>query len=307
MSELNPDDLEKHLRQTPRPQPPRGLKERLIMNARSNATDRVPQSSIPSSSWLRRWWPVLVPAGVSLACMAVLGVQQMQIRELQRSIDQLSKALAAPAVERPKPSKPEHKTDASTSDAEEIQRLKQTAQQLSGEVSNLEKLQGENQKLRAQLAAPVPGLFTPEETEALAKAKERAEEIRCVNNLKQIGLAARIWSNDNKDIYPPDVISMSNELSTPMILVCPGDYGRSAAANFSTFTMANCSYEFFLNPPSSAFDAQRVLTRCPIHGTVGLCDGSVQMKAAKEHPDWLIQRDGKLYFEVRQQPSGPGN
>jgi len=305
MSGLNHDELEKHLRQTPRPQPPRGLKERLIMNARSHVTDRVPQSSIPPTSWLRRWWTVLVPAGVSLACMAVLGVQQMQIRELQRSINQISKAVAAPKVE-PR-SEPKPKNEPASTDAEEIQRLKQTAQQLSGEVLNLEKLQSENQKLRAQLAAPQPGLFTPEESEALAKAKERAEEIRCVNNLKQIGLAARIWAGDNNDMYPPDVISISNELSTAKILICPGDHGRSAATNFSTFTMANCSYEFFLNPPSSPFEPQRVLTRCPIHGTVGLCDGSVQIRAAKEHPDWIIQRDGKLYYEVRRQPNNSGN
>jgi hypothetical protein len=306
MSELNHDDLEKHLRQTPRPQPPRGLKERLIMNARSNATDRVPQSSIPPASWLRRWWTVLAPAGVSLACLAVLGVQQMQIRELQRSIKQLSNAVAAPKVE-PR-STPQPQTRPASTDAEEVQRLKETARQLSGEVSNLEKLQGENQKLRTQLTAPLPGLFTPEETEALAKAKERAESIACVNNLKLISVAARVWASHHKGAYPPDVLSMSNELSTARILVCPGDYGRSAATNFSTFTMANCSYEFFLNPPGSdADDPARVLTRCPIHGTVGLYDGSVQMRTAKEHPDWLVQRDGKLYFEVRQQPSSSGN
>jgi prepilin-type N-terminal cleavage/methylation domain-containing protein len=37
---------------------------------------------------------------------------------------------------------------------------------------------------------------------ALAKAKARAQRISCINNLKQIGLAFRIFSNDHGDQYP---------------------------------------------------------------------------------------------------------
>jgi prepilin-type N-terminal cleavage/methylation domain-containing protein len=37
---------------------------------------------------------------------------------------------------------------------------------------------------------------------ALAKAKQKAQRISCVNNLKQVGIAYRVWSNDNNDRYP---------------------------------------------------------------------------------------------------------
>jgi prepilin-type N-terminal cleavage/methylation domain-containing protein/prepilin-type processing-associated H-X9-DG protein len=37
---------------------------------------------------------------------------------------------------------------------------------------------------------------------ALAKAKARAQRISCVNGLKQVGLAFRVWEGDNGDRYP---------------------------------------------------------------------------------------------------------
>jgi prepilin-type N-terminal cleavage/methylation domain-containing protein len=93
---------------------------------------------------------------------------------------------------------------------------------------------------------------------ALAAAKRKAQKINCVNNLKEVGIAFRIWEGDNGDKYPmavtyaqggaseylvhdntsqttPTVINasdilpgfafmvMSNELSAPKILSCPSD------------------------------------------------------------------------------------
>jgi len=96
---------------------------------------------------------------------------------------------------------------------------------------------------------------------ALARAKARAQRISCVNNLKQIGLAFKTWQVDNNDHYPMLVTAadggppnqaqlmqnpplagyayevfgvMSNELSTPKIVVCPTDE-RSAQTNFYMF------------------------------------------------------------------------
>lgn len=38
---------------------------------------------------------------------------------------------------------------------------------------------------------------------ALAKAKQRAQTINCISQVKQLGLAVRMYSNDNKDTFPP--------------------------------------------------------------------------------------------------------
>jgi len=92
---------------------------------------------------------------------------------------------------------------------------------------------------------------------ALARAKAKAQRISCVNNLKQVGLAFRTWAIDNDGQDPMRVsvanggyqdyigqrvltasqvtsrgvfgvfLVMSNELSTPKILMCPSEYESS--------------------------------------------------------------------------------
>lgn len=85
--------------------------------------------------------------------------------------------------------------------------------------------------------------------------------INCVNNLKQTGLAFRLWSGDHNDRFPmsfytnssdtlkfPDATNlfryfqvMSNELSSPKILTCPTD-DRVPAADFTQLANTNISY-----------------------------------------------------------------
>ena len=98
---------------------------------------------------------------------------------------------------------------------------------------------------------------------ALARAKARSQRIKCVSNLKQIGLAMRLWSNDHDAKYPWRVDQTedggkpngsgnapvtfqfqlaSNELVNPKVLVCPSDNGRKAAENFVAFDANNVSY-----------------------------------------------------------------
>jgi prepilin-type N-terminal cleavage/methylation domain-containing protein len=97
---------------------------------------------------------------------------------------------------------------------------------------------------------------------ALARAKQKAQRISCVNNLKQVGTAYRIWSNDNGEKFPAqqsvslggwsDYVSqyqgaalseytfynyclMQNEMGqSPKVVVCPAD-DRNANSNFYAF------------------------------------------------------------------------
>jgi prepilin-type N-terminal cleavage/methylation domain-containing protein len=48
------------------------------------------------------------------------------------------------------------------------------------------------------IIAILAGLLLP----ALAKAKNRAQRVQCVSNLKQIGLAMKLWADDHETKYP---------------------------------------------------------------------------------------------------------
>jgi hypothetical protein len=294
------DEIEKQLRAAPQPQTPAGLKQKLTAQINLCAAHVQTTTTVANAGvigWLRRWWPALAPAGVSLACAAVMISQQMEARELRRGNQALEQQIAeanasiASATQAAKAAS--DLATAAEAEQAEMARLKERAAQLNSSVTRLEKLQVENETLRKQPVTPA-GL-SEEELAALAKAREKALSINCVNNLKQVGLAARLWAMDNKDTYPSSFLSMSNELNTPKILVCPADTNRVVARTFADYSDANCSYEL-LAPAGSDQEPQRVLTRCPIHGHIGLCDGSVQGEVAKKHPEWLVERDGKLYL-----------
>ena len=104
------------------------------------------------------------------------------------------------------------------------------------------------------IIAILAGLLLP----ALAKAKAKAQKIACTNNLKQVGLSFRIWANDNGDVFPMGVstnqggsselrrnpgqtadtvyynfLVKSNELSTPKVVICPSDSGRTIPTNWT--------------------------------------------------------------------------
>jgi len=92
---------------------------------------------------------------------------------------------------------------------------------------------------------------------------EQAKRIRCVSQLKQIGLSYRQWAYDHHGKFPMS-LSMTNggtmdhplahepwvhyqklsiELNTPIVLVCPADRRMKEATSFATrFGNSNVSY-----------------------------------------------------------------
>ncbi|MFM2295484.1 MAG: hypothetical protein RLZZ350_1897 [Verrucomicrobiota bacterium] len=116
------------------------------------------------------------------------------------------------------------------------------------------------------IIAILAGLLLP----ALAKAKAKAQRIKCVSNQKQVTLSFRMWSGDNNDRFPQAVstasggvsefvnqatatgangagaatwriyTTMSNELNDPKICLCPSDTVRSTPlSNFNGGAWSN--------------------------------------------------------------------
>jgi hypothetical protein len=302
---MNTANIEKILRQAPQPKPPAILRQQL--KAQALRAPR-PVVSLPGTprvpgSWFSRWWPALAPTALSLACAAIFTAQQAEIRDLKATRGAPSVAGAGesvPGTTGPTLPRVTVQNGAPTA-PDELERLRTLAADLRSEVSVLEAKKAENEHLRSQIAAASTSRLTTEETQALGQARDHAQSVQCVNNLKQLGLAVRVWSLDHGDVAPPNVLCLSNEIGSFKILVCPADSGRQAARDSGSFTAANCSYEY-LGPSSPDTEPQRIIFRCPVHGHIGLCDGSVQMDIAKKHPEMIVQRDGKLYLQSAEPP-----
>jgi hypothetical protein len=135
----------------------------------------------------------------------------------------------------------------------------------------------------------------------------KPQPITCVNNLKQIGLAFKTWALDHQDHFPFNLSTndggtmeycarnsdgfdsnvalhfqvMSNELSTPLILLCPRDHTTKPARDFSVLRAENVTYWMRSGTNVTDADPQGQLVKCPIDGNILHCDGTVTEAAAE--------------------------
>jgi prepilin-type N-terminal cleavage/methylation domain-containing protein len=148
---------------------------------------------------------------------------------------------------------------------------------------------------------------------ALAATQRNVEKITCVNNLKQIGIAIRIWEGGHGDKYPMQVASalggaqdylqhcnnnslnlttdislcpgetfmvMSNQLSSSKLLNCPADATHVAATNWGYQNVLNINYGGTGNLPA---ETQR--------GSVSYFVGA---DATEADPQSIISGDGNI-------------
>jgi competence protein ComGC len=107
----------------------------------------------------------------------------------------------------------------------------------------------------------IAGLIAVFLSPGLVRAR-RQPGVTCSNNLKQVGLAVRVWNLDSSDFAMKTSTNyggtreligtgqvfihfrvMSNELSTPKVLVCPRDKTKTLAKDFTSgFSDKNVSY-----------------------------------------------------------------
>src|SRR3954468_17899257 len=100
--------------------------------------------------------------------------------------------------------------------------------------------------------APIPGP---------SRHKVGAQRISCINNLRQLGIASRLWANEHDSNFVWQVstanggalesalsgntvtsyLAMSNELNSPKILFCPSDKARQRVSSFEALSRKNIS------------------------------------------------------------------
>ncbi len=310
---MNDERIEQLLRKAPRSPAPAGLLEKLRTDiALPRRVETRPMNATEAVPFFRRWFPAISFSVIFLACILAIAVQTNQIAELKhenatlqtsaQNIEQLRRDNAE--YQRLKAAHEE--LERLRRDFAELQQLRTEVAQLQTQAQEMEKLRAESQQLlaasRQQRQSSADADFFSRNDDALAKARAKAESLACVNNLKQIGLAARIYANDQGDVFPASFVAMSNVLSTPKLLICPGDKARAAAHNWQEFGPANVSYEF-LNPGGSETNPYVLLTRCPVHGNVGLSDGSVWQGVGLGRSFTIAVKDGKQIFTPLNPPA----
>src|SRR5258706_2825906 len=161
------------------------------------------------------------------------------------------------------------------------------------------------------ITAILAGMLLP----ALAKAKARAQRINCVSNMKQIGVALRLFANDNDSKYPSvtnqpagtplvwtNFAVAGNELSSPKVLICPSDgdrpanaAGKIAPTDFSVNTngFANSQHQ---NGSLSYFygvDADETQPNMLLTGDRNLCDnGGLRTTPDTYYPNITLLNSG---------------
>jgi len=109
---------------------------------------------------------------------------------------------------------------------------------------------------------------------ALKAAKSQGESFQCLNNLRQIGMAVRIYAEVNQGQYPQTTAQFGRHLGYSKFLVCPLDLvllsRKPDAQDFS-----RTSYLLTLEGASENTPHQ-IIARCPKHDHVLTASGTVR-------------------------------
>lgn len=136
-----------------------------------------------------------------------------------------------------------------------------------------------------------------------ARHGPRVQEINCGNNLKQIGLALRLWAGDHNEQYPFNVstndggtrelnavgqdgfaldaaihfaaLTNGDAMTTPLLLICPQAPSQKPARNFSELKPENVTYRLRVGTNISESGEKTALVTCPIDGNTLYTDGKV--------------------------------
>ena len=129
---------------------------------------------------------------------------------------------------------------------------------------------------------------------ALAKAKQRAQSINCINKVKQLELAVLMYSNDNKDVWPSATTWCDDILQyvgSPQVFKCPTGDARQRGHYALNAKLAGLPGKGITNPAKTvmifesdqgwnASGGPELMLQAPRHRkavVIGFADGDVEL------------------------------
>ena len=216
----------------------------------------------------------------------ILAVQSSVISRLRSQNEELH--AAALESQQTSPTPPADELRKLRADNDEVRKLRAEISQLQEQLKELAALRAENQRLLAEVAAL--NAAAPPQQDFVGQAAEKAESMKCVQNLKLMALAARFWAGDHNEAFPENFSEVFTE-DVRKSLESYGDFPTPSSLRKLGFCPAGggvLPYRI-VSPGSSATDPDVVYALCPSHGFVSLMDGSVRLR----YPGLTVRPDGK--------------
>ncbi len=101
---------------------------------------------------------------------------------------------------------------------------------------------------------------------ALAKAKSKADGIKCMNNTKQLMLAIKLYAGDNDDYWPPNP---DDGNTTPGHNWCPGQAGPGGGQEFDADILKDPTRSLLANYIGGTAE----VFKCPADKRIGVYQG----------------------------------
>jgi len=112
-----------------------------------------------------------------------------------------------------------------------------------------------------------------------ARSRAQAQSVGCINNLKQVSIAIRLYAADHQGVFPASFMQITNQLGSPTVLICPLDPQRSGRQR--EWNPDRMSYEFLKPGEEQSKVMDEAIVSCPFHGHVVAGDGTVAGGAGK--------------------------
>ena len=171
------------------------------------------------------------------------------------------------------------------------------------------------------IIAILAGMLLP----GLARAKETAKRISCINNLRQLTLALSLYADDNRGFFPERTGGEANSPRWPgrlretyrnlNILRCPSDGPNTPPTVTNSLDLADASprtyiinggNDYFSESMGSAFNMGAILGKSIPEGAIKHPSDTI-LFGEKKNLDATFSMHYYMDLEERDDPSGAGN